>query len=445
MSLFEKRILTHLPQATYAAEAIGEALQAMQQSSHVGKIVVLPPDPSAHRRAPGEWRANATGAHVITGAFGGFGVEIARWLVDRGARHLVLLGRRGATDDRSRALLDELAERGVDVVVAHCDVADFDDVTSLFERVARDMPPVVGVMHAAMVLDDGVIANLDAERFARVLAPKVDGAVNLDRATRDMRLDYFVLFSSVTTLIGNYGQGNYVAANAFMEGLARARRQRGLPALAVGWGAISDVGVAVSNETAQRNLRKLTRQLGKEGGEAMDVFGLRAREGLDLMARAMVEAEGSDDFAVITISRNDGGFRKDLLPVLRSPTFDGYVDGGEDGRDATEGLDLLALLRSEEIDVVRRRVTDVVVAQLAKVLHARPEELSRSRPLGEIGLDSLMTLELAMDIEKAVGASMSRMQSVGALTIQGLVDEIIAQAEGTSDLDDEPVEAGVSR
>ena len=138
------------------------------------------------------------------------------------------------------------------------------------------MPPIVGVMHAAMVLDDVVITGLDEERFARVFAPKVTGAENLDLVTRGLRLDYFVLFSSVTTLMGNPGQGNYVAANAYMEGLARRRRREGLPALAIGWGPITDVGVVARNERLQSNLQKLT-----------GVSGLKAREALDLMGQAL--------------------------------------------------------------------------------------------------------------------------------------------------------------
>ena len=138
------------------------------------------------------------------------------------------------------------------------------------------MPPIVGVIHAAMVLDDSIISNLNADRFRHVLAPKIKGAENLEVVTRERSLDYFVMFSSVTTLLGNPGQGNYVAGNAYMEGLARRRRQAGLPALAIGWGPITDVGVVAENERLQAGLQKLT-----------GVTGMRAREALEFMAQAL--------------------------------------------------------------------------------------------------------------------------------------------------------------
>ena len=428
MQLFDSGAFTQLPHSVFAGANIAEALHLMQQSSHVGKIVVRPIKPAFASAPIAAWTAKP-GTHLITGAFGGFGAEVAQWLVERGARHLVLVGRRGADTAEAKALVERLVRRGVTVIAERCDIADARAVETLFRKLDRTMPPVVGIMHAAMVLDDATMANLSAERFDRVLAPKVRGAENLDLATRGMALDYFVLFSSVTTLIGNPGQGNYVAANAFMEGLARQRRQKGLPALAVGWGPISDVGVVAASDKLRSALQKLS-----------GVKGMRARDALELLGQALALPGKAVEIAAMTISPNDGNFNKDRLPVLRSPTYASFVRSEDAAEIVADRIDIRALLQQESAEVARRQVADIVVRHLAKVLHARPEDISRVRPLGEIGLDSLMTLELVMDLEQALGFNISLVNAVGTLSIPALADEIIAQVDLGKDREETLIE-----
>ena len=374
MRQFKSGVLTPLPYSEFRASDLPEAFHLMQHSSHIGKIVVKPPTAGSMRAPQTPFAVSAAGTHVITGGFGGFGLEAAKWLVERGARHLVLIGRRGAATDEAKAVVADLSAQGVAVYAQPCDITDRRAVEKLFEHIAAAMPPVVGILHAAMVLDDGCLANLDEERFHRVLAPKVKGLENLDAVTCGMTLDYFVLFSSVTTLMGNPGQANYVAANAYMEGVARRRRQDGRPALAVGWGPITDVGVLARSEMLRSRFQKV-----------MGVRGMRAAEALDLMAQALA-LPSSPEFAVIHISPTEGVFTADRLPVLKSPTYANLVHGSQ--ADSESGhLDLHAIAKTQGIEAARRALTSVIVAQLARVLHARQEEISRVRPLGEIGLE----------------------------------------------------------
>ncbi|HUZ32137.1 MAG TPA: SDR family NAD(P)-dependent oxidoreductase, partial [Xanthobacteraceae bacterium] len=401
----------------------GQAFELMQRSEHIGKIVVQPPPLQTVPRADAAFRVDPEGTHVITGGFGGFGLEAAKWLVERGARHLVLIGRHGARTDEAKKVLAELAARQVSVHKAACDVADRRAITELLEEVNATMPPVVGILHAAMVLDDGLLANLDARRFRRVLAPKVQGAENLDLLTRGMALDYFVLFSSATTLMGNPGQGNYVAANAYMEALARRRRQNGLKALAIGWGPIIDVGVLANSERLRSRFQKLT-----------GVRGMRARDALDLMAQALA-LPSAPSLAVMTISQTDGLFTADRLAVLKSPTYLHLAAKGQNEMGAaTSALDLRAIAQAEGLDGLRRRLTDIIVTSLARVLRAREEEISRVRPLSDIGLDSLMALEFAMNLEDRFGIHVAMTSAVGSLTVGSLANEIMAQIN----LDDGP-------
>jgi phthiocerol/phenolphthiocerol synthesis type-I polyketide synthase C len=424
MRQFENGTFTPLPYSVFPASGVSEAFHMMQQSSHIGKILVRPPEPGAIRAVGKPFAITAQGTHVVTGGLGGFGLATAKWLVERGARHLVLIGRSGAATEEAKSVVQEFAARGVTVVADPCDVADLRAVEKLFAKLRATMPDVVGVIHAAMVLDDTIIANLDADRFKHVFGPKVTGAENLDLVTRALPLEYFVLFSSVTTLFGNPGQGNYVAANAYLEGLARRRRQLGLRAVAIGWGPITDVGVLARNERVHGGVQKVA-----------GVSGMRAREALDLMANVLEQPPDCSDLAAMTLSPSDGSFGSDRLPVLRSPTYAGFVRR-DHGHSDSGKIDLRALARSEGRDAVRRKVMDVVVAQLARVLRSREEDISRVRPLGEIGLDSLMALELVMNLGDCFGIHVSLAGSAGALNIAGLADEIIAHVDSEPVIED---------
>jgi acyl carrier protein len=326
-----------------------------------------------------------------------------------------MIGRRGAASAEAQAAVQNFVERGVKVLAEPCDVTEAASLEQLFETIHSTMPPIAGIMHAAMVLDDAMLGNLDEERFRRVLAPKVSGAENLDHLVRGQALDYFVMFSSVTTLFGNPGQANYVAANAYMEGLARRRRQKGLAAVAIGWGPISDVGVIARNQRLQAGLQKLT------GGS-----GMMAREALELMAQAVEQSGDNVETAVITISPNDGIGAADRLPVMRSPTYASFVSRSQKVEGEAEKVDLQALAAASGVEAARRKVADLISAQLAHVLHLREEDISQVRPLGEIGLDSLMGVELVMNLEEAFGMQIPLGNSAGSMTVADIADEVMA-------------------
>src|SRR5690606_12066890 len=188
-----------------------------------------------------EWRADST--YLVTGGLGGLGLKFAQWIVEQGGRHLVLMGRSGASEE-ALPVLAQLEAMGAQIVVARMDVTDYNALADMIGHIQNEMPPLRGVIHCAAVLDDGLLLQQNAERFERVMTPKVRGAWNLHQLTKDLPLDCFVVFSSLAAMPGTAGQGNYAAANAFMDALIHYRTTLGLPGLSINWGAWAEIGLA---------------------------------------------------------------------------------------------------------------------------------------------------------------------------------------------------------
>nr|CAA45487.1 Fix23-5 [Sinorhizobium meliloti] len=268
----------------------------MQNAGHIGKIVVLPPVAGRHEvtaKAVRGMKVDPDGVHLVVGGIGGFGLVAANWLVEKGARRIALCSRRGQPDAETRAMIELRAEWrrcGFGPCLRHHGCRGRGDASgdASFGSTVRS------VVHAAMVLDDALISNLSRERNRPVIETKAKGAAILDRLTRGDRLDNFILFSSATTLVGNPGQANYVAANGYLEGLARARRQEGLAGLAIGFGAIADAGYLTQNADVNDLLAK---RIGKTA--------LKAQVALDMVENHVAADPGTVDAAVVMISEID--------------------------------------------------------------------------------------------------------------------------------------------
>ncbi|RKZ75434.1 MAG: short-chain dehydrogenase, partial [Candidatus Parabeggiatoa sp. nov. 1] len=190
--------------------------------------------------------------YLITGGLGALGLRLAQWMVAQGVRYLVLTGRSGASTIQAQETLKQLELAGAQVRVAKADVANQEDMVRVFADIETDMPPLRGIIHAAGVLDDGVLQQQNWERFRQVMAPKVAGSWHLHTLTQEQPLDFFVCFSSMASLLGVLGQGNYAAANAFMDALAHYRQAQGFPALSINWGAWAGTGMAANIESHGR-------------------------------------------------------------------------------------------------------------------------------------------------------------------------------------------------
>ncbi|MFE1508163.1 SDR family NAD(P)-dependent oxidoreductase [Streptomyces sp. NPDC058726] len=366
-----------LPHTAHPAARVEEAFHLLQHSRHTGKVVVTfdPLDePVPVEPGPGTLRLDGEGTYLITGGLSGLGAATARHLADRGARHLALLSRGGPDAPGAPALLRELTDRGVRATAHAADVTDESALRRVIEEVDATGQPLRGVVHAAMHMDDAVLADLTDDRFAAVLAPKAEGAALLDRLTADRDLDLFLTYSSVSVGIGNPGQAAYAAANAYLEALTRARRDAGRTGTALAWGPIGETGYVARSGM----------------GPAMTGRGLELLTPAEVLATTdRLTAAGTD---VAGAGRYRWGAARHLLPALTTPRFAPLVPtSSETSLDARN--ELLSTLADLPADEAVGKITETITQLLADVLQTGPADLDPTLNVTDFGLDSLLGMQ----------------------------------------------------
>jgi myxalamid-type polyketide synthase MxaB len=425
---FADKKLKPIPSTTFPANDAVSAFRRMQSAQHIGKIV-LDFDPNSVPKIPAEFWPNPDGTYLITGGLSGFGLATARWLIERGAMHLALVSRRGAPSAQDAPIIEEMRARGVSIVAISADVADPKSLAAALCRLKKTAPPLRGVFHAAMVLRDRALAELTRDDLVTVLAPKVNGAWNLHTQTRGMPLDCFVLFSSLSSIIGAPGQANYAAGNAFLDALAHQRRAEGLPALSMNWGQISDVGTVADRPEVGRFLK------------GIGVRPLSSRDALSALPRLIASQEpqvGVMDVDWEKLTRVSAKFSsspifRDLVKVEKSKQIH--------DRDVNDWRAAILRLPAEERVAA---VSDLVVAQLAATLGMAPAKIDRSGRLS--GMDSLMAVELKVRLESHAGCAMPIDLFNADLTATGLAERLLQQisksvTESKAELSALPAEA----
>ncbi|NER24034.1 MAG: SDR family NAD(P)-dependent oxidoreductase, partial [Symploca sp. SIO1C2] len=242
MEKFDHGKLNPLSHKVFPIQKAIEAFRHMQQAKHMGKVVISMAE-TITAEMPRQVSVKREGSYLITGGLGALGLRVAQWMVDIGAGHLVLMGR-SAPSEAAQQVINQLERAGAQVVVVSGDVSKKQDVVRILAEIDSSYPPLRGVIHGAGVLDDGVLQQMSWERFTRVMAPKVEGAWHLHTLTEHLEIDFFVCFSSMASLLGSPGQGNYAAANGFMDALAHHRRAKGLAGLSINWGPWAEAGMA---------------------------------------------------------------------------------------------------------------------------------------------------------------------------------------------------------
>jgi acyl transferase domain-containing protein/NADPH:quinone reductase-like Zn-dependent oxidoreductase/NADP-dependent 3-hydroxy acid dehydrogenase YdfG/SAM-dependent methyltransferase/acyl carrier protein len=400
-----------LPHQVHPADAVAEAFRSLRHSKHLGKIVIDLRESVAVEQPVPPLEPDPAAGYLVTGGLSGLGAAFAEQLVQRGARHLLLVGRRGADSPGAPGLLARLAAAGAQVTVVAADVGDREAMRQAIAGADAAGHPVRGVLHAAMVLDDAPLAELTAERFEAVLHPKVRGAVVLSELTSDRELDFFQVCSSVTTLGGNQLQSGYVAANAFLEAMVRRRRADGRSGTAQVLGGVAETGFVV-----RTGFEKTLHRLGMGSVTPKAIWQAFERQ----------LAHGPD---IGVFDNTDWERMGHLLSGLNRPAFAAFLQStSRAGVNRAEALrSKLATLPDDE---AVETVSGELAALVAEVLQTTPERVDRTCKLDRLGLDSLMVVELSVAVERALGCNIPALELIAASCLDDLARRVLPLVTG---------------
>lgn len=359
---------------------------------------------------------NPDRTYLITGGLGGLGLEVAKWMVHRGARHLVLLSR-SEPSVSTKQILEQMRNSGSEVIVASADVSDTAQMKALFQKMGETMPVLSGIVHAAGLLDDGALVNLDSERMKNVMAPKVEGTWNLHELAAGLTLDFFVLFSSAVSVLGSPGQGNYAAASSYLDAMAQYRRHLGLPAISINWGPWAEVGLAAEATEKLREQNASSQHLVK-------VIGID--QGLEIMEFLL--GESTPQVVVLPFDLKN---LLELYPTAASMPFFEEVGGSETHVARLYARPNLRQKYSPPQSDVERKLAEL----WQQTLHI--DRVGIHDSFFELGGDSVLAAQILAVTRKTYGISINPQDAFQAFTIKRLSElleaEILKQIEEMSE------------
>ena len=351
-------------------------------------------------------------SYLITGGLGGTGLLVARWMVEHGAKHLVLVGRRAASEvpQETRQQVQALEQAGAKVVMARADVSKIEQMDNVLVEIEQSGPPLRGIIHCAGVFEDRLLANHQWDLFANVFAPKVIGAWNLHLLTEDKPLDFFVLFSSVASLLGASGLSNYTAANAFLDALAHHRQRQGLAGLSINWGPWRRVGMAEA-VGRQREAQWLV-----QGMEPMNPDEALALLSSLLQQEAAQVGVMQVDWAKFSTFSAASTFVEALMPVSGT---------SEEQEQRVALLPQLAAASAKQRKALLLAFVRSEVATVLGLTPAQGDSLSLSEGFFELGMDSLMSIELRNRLQIALNSTLPSTLIFKYPTLSALVDYLL--------------------
>lgn len=414
------------PVKIFPIAKLTDALQYMAGARHIGKIIVTM-EGEVQVAPPEHIRFKENGTYIVTGGASGFGLAVANWMSQNGAINMVLVSRSGPKTDEEKAVIEKMKARGVNVMLPKCDVSKKEDVDRMFADIKKSMPPVKGIQHAAMVLDDGSIPEIDYNRYMRVFEPKAVGCWLLHEATKTMDLDHFVSYSSISAIYGNPGQVSYVGANSFLDNFSWYRRSLGLPATTINWGVIGDVGFVARS--------------GKVGGllykQGWKTFTLQESLGIleEMLLNNPVQRVATDsDWEMIGNFYTHSAKSSRFEHLVREKELAG---GAASGAGSGQLKTTLAEAKPEEQnEILLTNLKDT----FARVLGTTSDKLSTTEPVTKYGLDSLMANQIRNWVQSNLNVDYSMMRIMRGPTMEEMTTQILEELSGATGTDTSQLE-----
>ena len=352
------------------------------------------------------------GTYLITGGLGNLGLLVASWMVERGAKHLVLIGR-GNPNDTTRNKLSELEKAGAQIVVEQASVSDLKSIMQVLSNIDRSLPSLIGVIHSAGVFEDGVLQNQTWSSFEKVMAPKVQGSWNLHQLTKDLALDLFVCFSSTSSLLGYPpGQGNYDAANAFLDSLAHYRQEIGLPGLSINWGIWEQSSKLLASQDRSRL-------------QGVGIGVIPVQQGLQALEKFLLN-KSQTQVGVLPIQWSFG-----LLKEIESPFLENWRENTQVSLESQP--DFLQQLKAAVPSDRQELLTAHIRRQVAQILGTSSQKIDFKQGFFDMGMDSLMAVELRSSLQKSLGCNLPSTLIFKYPTLKALADYLVQEVLVKSD------------
>ncbi|KAH7127804.1 putative polyketide synthase [Dactylonectria estremocensis] len=391
-----------------------EAFRYMQAGKHMGKIVLVPEDDDivpVAPRAKTAYRLDPESTYVIAGGFGGLGRSLARRMASQGAKNLIIMSRSGAATEDAKKLVGDLQDAGVQVEAMACDLTNEDELKEKMEDTLKRLPPIRGVIQAAMVLEDRIFMNMPHDVFTKVIRPKVHGSWNLHQSTLSQPLDFFIMLASAAGMVGDTSQGNYAAANAFQDALAHYRSARNLPAAVIDLGMIKSVGYVAENEgAAERNLAR------------WGFLQIEEDEFLEMMNIAMEKNEKRCQMVTgVGTQAHFDQSQGDVPHWFRDPVFSHLhnMRARTVDRNANAGPSLAQQVKeSLSVEDAGLVILDALMKKLSKSLMIALEDIDPASPTSVYGVDSLVAVEVRNWLLREVKADVPVFEILQASSLQ---------------------------
>ncbi|KAJ5180470.1 hypothetical protein N7492_003680 [Penicillium capsulatum] len=416
-----------LPLTTYRISELETAFRALQTGKAMGKIVVVPhPEDQVKAVVPKTSSSllKSNASYILIGGTGGLGRSMARWMSSKGARNIVLVSRSASINERLQALIDELAVDGTRITVKPCNVSSRQSVETLIKEDMKDLPPVRGVVHGAMVLRDILFEKMTLDDFQAVVSSKVEGTWNLHDVLADTQLDFFVALSSVAGVIGNRGQAAYAAANVFLDEFMEYRRARGLPGTTIDLTAVSDAGYL-----ADVDAKRLEEVLKNIGSDTMDEGEVLALLGAAISGDLSKSCSGQCITGLSLNGTLDHFWAQDaMFSVLYETAKEhhGSAAGGAGG--PSRPLNVM-LHRAESKEAALHLCYNALAAKLAQVLVMSLEDMDPSITVASLGLDSLVAIEIRNWIAREANANVQVLELLSSGSLMALAEIIVNKSQ----------------